>query len=121
MKKNVFFTLLLMINLFLGCAPKDPSIVKIYVRNYDNILEKDAEVIIVLKSDKLPAYNLTSQTNEFGYATFNLDVFFEQFSSKDEKVADFKAHALSTNNKTGDVMIRPRAHITTSNTIKLEQ
>lgn len=107
--------------LFFGCRPKDPSILKIYVRNYDNILEKDAEVIIVLKSENLPEYFLSTTTNEFGYATFNLDAFFEQFSAKEEKVADFKAHALSVNNKAGDVMVRPRAHLTSSGTIKLEE
>lgn len=98
-----------------------PSIAKIYVRDYGTVLKKDAEVILVLKSDNLPAYNLCSQTNEFGYATFILSLFFEQFCSKNEKVANFKVHALSTNNKTGSVIICAHHSITTSQTIKLKQ
>lgn len=121
MKILIYSLLAIFLLSIAGCKPKDPSVLKIYVRNYNNILEKEAEVLIVLKSDVLPEYYTSSITNEFGYATFNLDEFFSQFSSKEEKVADFKAYATSKDGKTGDVMTRPRAHITSSNTINLEQ
>jgi len=104
-----------------GCTSKDPSILKIYVRNFNNTLEKNANVLIVLKSETLPEYYLNALTNDNGFATFNLDEFFSQFSGKEDKVADFKAYATSASNKNGDKMVRPRANITSSSTINLEQ
>lgn len=120
--KHIFISLLVIcFSIVLGCRPKDPSILKIYVRNYSNVLEKEANVMIVLKSDVLSEYYTSSVTNDNGYATFNLDEFFSQFSSKDDKVADFKVYATSKSDKKGEKMVRPRAHITSSSTINLEQ
>lgn len=121
MKILFLSSIIIILSLSLGCQTKDPSILKIYVRNYNNILEKEADVMIVLKSEVLTEYHLTTVTNDNGYATFNLDEFFGQFSTKEEKVADFKVYATSKTNKKGDIMARPRAHLTSSNTIKLEQ
>jgi hypothetical protein len=122
MNTRILFSIALILSgLLIGCKPKDPSILKVYVRNYNNILEKEAEVILVLKSEVLSEFYLTSITNMNGYAVFNLDEFFSQFAPKEEKVADFKAYATSKNGKTGDQMARPRAHITSSITINLEQ
>ena len=122
MMKGLLYSLVIAcISMTFGCKPKDPSMLKIYVRNYNNALEVEADVLIVLKSETLPEYYLNGITNDSGFASFNLDEFFSQFSSDQDKVADFKVYATSKTNKQGDIMVRPRAHITSSSTINLEQ
>ncbi|MDX1444800.1 hypothetical protein [Lishizhenia sp.] len=94
MKKLVSLFAFLMVGVLLlsSCQEKDPSVGKVFVRNYNNQLISDATVIIVGDKDSDPAtpsYTDTLTTNASGFAAFDLSSLFERYDKEAEKVAYF--------------------------------
>lgn len=116
---NIFLLLALVLFGF-SCQEKDPSIAKIYVRDANNILTQDVEVIVKSKLETTPAFTQTAVTNQFGYAVFQLQEVFDQFSRNDrERVGDFEIFLPfgDTVEFVGSFFARP--HITAVKTIYL--
>lgn len=106
--------------LFQSCK-KDPSVVKIYVRDYDTPTGKalsGVKVIIVGDVNSDPATNAyvdTVITNGSGYALFNLDEYYTS-AGKENTVAYFDVIA-KTSTKYGEAYIRSRVNTTAVETV----
>ena len=67
-----------------SCTKKEPSVIKIYVRSLNNSLVPYSDVVIIsdLQSGtNIPPYVDTLKTNSSGYATFEIDSFFDLMGS----------------------------------------
>ena len=107
--------------LFTSCEDRDPSILKVFIRNEDKNILSGIDVRIVADLYSTPKHNDKAETNQAGYALFNLDDFFEaNFESKEAKVGDFKVYIQrgSGLELIGDV--RVRGYQTTEETFILE-
>lgn len=105
-----------------SCEKDDPSVLKIYVRSSTNSLVQDAEVRIVGDVNKdTPEYFKERKTNGEGIAVFELDELFEEYEKNDEMVAYFTVYARDTAEffTLGDA--KAKAHLTTSETIILDE
>ncbi len=117
-----FSILLVFLTVFLGCQEKDPSIAKIFVRNNNNILIQDMEVLLVANDSNTPEFNATARTSQAGYATFRLDEVFDQFTKQEkrDRLGYFKIYLQIEGEgivKMGEISARP--HITAVKTIYL--
>ncbi len=104
-----------------SCKDKDPSILKVFVRNQSNELQSGAKVVIIgdVNSDPAtPTYVDTIITNSSGFAFFTMDPFFEGLE-KGESTGYFDIIA-KKNVDEGSGYIRARAHITNVETIYIQ-
>lgn len=118
-KKAGFFVLLILaIGFTQSCKNKKESVVKIYVRSASNELIEGAKVVIIGDPSSNPAtdaYVDTVITNGSGFATFNVESYYDDAS---EDVAHFDIIA-KTATKTGFGYIRSRIHTTAVETVLL--
>lgn len=122
MIRNIGYFSLISILLVLSSCKKDPSVLKVFVRSYNNELVKNAKVIIIADKDSdppTPEYVDTIQTNSSGFAYFDLEDFYSQLGKK-ETVGYFDVLAKS-DTKEGKGYIRCRKHITNVITVNLNQ
>ena len=100
-----------------SCKEPDPTVAKVFVRNSFKELLVGVEVLIVANADSFPPLDVVALTNSSGYASFNLEEYFSQFSADAPKIADFKIYI----NKTGVYSfvgnLRSRANITAVETV----
>lgn len=118
-KQSIFFFLLLSFcACFLtSCKDPDPSVAKVFVRNSFKELLVGVEVLIVADADNFPAYDEKRMTNSSGYASFNLEDYFSQFSEEAPKISDFKIY-LNIEGKLEEVgSLRTRANVTSVETV----
>lgn len=105
-----------------SCKNKEPSTLKIYVRSATtNELLSDVKVVIVGDVNSNPKtleYVDTVTTNGSGYATFNMQPYFDKANEKENPTGYFKV-ILRKNNKmlAVDTPVRCRVHIATVETI----
>lgn len=121
MKKLGLLTLIILSIGFLhSCKNKNPSIIKIYVRNSSNELVNGAKVVIIGDINSDPptlSYVDTVLTNSSGFAEFNMEEYYTA-AGEDNTVAYFDIVAkLDANSATG--YIRSRAHTTAVETVYL--
>ena len=120
MKKQGFFFLVLLsfcTCLLTSCREPDPSVAKVFVRNSFKELLVGVEVLIVADADNFPAYDEKRMTNSSGYASFNLEDYFSQFSEEAPKISDFKIY-LNVEGKFQEVgNLRTRANVTSVETV----
>lgn len=122
MVRNIGYFSLISILIVLSSCKKDPSVLKVFVRTYNNELANNAKVVIIgdVNSDPAtPAYVDTVQTNSSGFAYFDMEEFFSMLGKK-ETTGYFDVLA-KRDTKQGDGYIRCRAHITNVITINLAQ
>ena len=106
--------------LFQSCK-KDPSVVKVYVRDYDTPTGSSlsgVKVIIIGDVNSNPAtlsYVDTVITNGSGYALFNMDDYYAS-AGKENTVAYFDIIA-KTDTKVGEGYIRSRVNTTAVETV----
>lgn len=120
--RNIGYFSLLSILLVLSSCKKDPSVLKVFVRSYNNELVGNAKVIIIgdVNSDPAtPEYVDTVQTNSSGFAYFDMEAFFSKLGKK-ETTGYFDVIA-KFDTKEGHGYIRCRAHITNVLTVNLSQ
>lgn len=125
MKKLIVLSLLLLSSglVITSCKNKDESIAKIFVRNSNSQLVKGAQVVIIADINSVPAtpaYVDTLLTNESGFASFDLESLFEQYSKDDDKVAFFDI-IVKFDDKQAPGEIKARANITAVETVQLPQ
>jgi hypothetical protein len=118
--KKVFFGAIILSGFFLAnsCKEKDPSIMKVFVRNQSNELQNGAKVVIVAdvnSNPPTPEYVDTIITNSSGFAFINMEPFFEQLDKKE--TTGYFDILVKKNAETGEGYIRARAHITNVETV----
>lgn len=127
MKKlvSLFAVMMMGIVLFSSCGEKDPSVAKVFVRNYNSQLISDATVVLVGDKDSEPAtpsFTDTLTTNASGFAAFDLSTHFEQYTKDQEKIGYFDVLVKYENKETwSEEQIKARAHITSVITVYLPQ
>lgn len=127
MKKlvSLFAVMMMGIILFSSCGEKDPSVAKVFVRNYNGQLISDATVILVGDKDSEPAtlsFTDTLTTNASGFASFDLSSHFEEYTKDQEKVGYFDVLVKYENEETwSEDQLKARAHITSTLTVHLPQ
>ena len=118
--------LILIVGLSIGflnsCKNKDPSVVKIFVRdpNSSNLLVEGAKVIIIGDVNSNPAtlsYVDTVVTNSSGFAYFNVQPHYDM-GDKDYTVAYFDI-VVKKDSKSATGTIRSRVHTTAVETVYL--
>lgn len=121
MKKLGFVSLTAMLLVLNSCKNKDPSVLKVFVRNESNELLAGAKVIIVadVNSDPpSPAFVDTVLTNASGFAYFDIGDFVDAMD-KDQTTGYFNVLA-KKDTRDGTAYVRVRAHITTVNTVYVQ-
>lgn len=125
MSKKVQFLVLafvgvLAIGFMQSCKNKNPSVIKIFVRSFNNELVEGAKVVIIGDPASNPPtmeYVDTVITNGSGFAYFNMEEYYSA-AGKDNDVAYFDIIA-KTATKQGSGRIRSRAHTTAVETVFL--
>jgi hypothetical protein len=119
-----FATLLVLIALSVGflqaCKNKNPSTIKIFVRSASNELVEGAKVVIIGDPSSNPAtmeYVDTVITNGSGFATFNMDAYYDA-AGEDSEIGYFDV-IVKTATKQASGRIRSRVHTTAVETIFL--
>ena len=124
MKIKLKYTFLLCIAIsslavFSSCKNKDASVLKIYVRSKSNELLADAKVVIIGDVNSNPPtkeYVDTASTNTSGYATFDMQPYFDMAGEKENPTGYFDI-VFKKDSKTGSGRVRCRVHITTVETL----
>ncbi len=122
MVRKIGYLSLVSVLLILSSCKKDPSILKVFVRSYNNELVSNAKVIIIADVNSepaTPAYVDTIQTNSSGFAYFDMEEFFSKLG-KSETTGYFDVLVKKDPNQ-GSGYIRCRAHITNVLTVHLNQ
>jgi len=120
-KFGLFFLLALAIGLTQSCKNKEPSVIKVFVRNQSNQLVSGAKVVIVGDVTSNPttiAYVDTVISNESGFAYFNVESHYE-LGDDDYEVAYFDI-IVQTPAFAGTGNIRSRIHTTAVETVYIQ-
>ena len=126
--KNMAKKLLLILPLaliffgFSSCEPKDPAILKVFVRSSTNQLINGAKVIIIGDQQSNPAsqdFVDTSYTNSSGFTVIDMDQYFDKYRSGDENTTGYFDIIVKYNNKVGAGYTRCRIHTTSVETVYL--
>ena len=120
MKKLLSISLTLAILLLAGCTPKDPAILKVFVRSSTNQLVYGAKVIIIGDQQSNPPtleYVDTAYTNSSGFTTFEMDDYFN-VSGPDNTTGYFDI-LVKSNTKEAAGYTRCSIHTTSVETIYL--
>lgn len=123
MKKSisVFLLLSLMILTFNSCQDKEPSLVKIFIRNADGNIMSEVDVRLIAEQINSPAHSDQTFTNQAGYALFNLDTYFAaNFEKREAKAADFIVYVKTNAGLQLVGELRARGNQTTEETFKLD-
>jgi hypothetical protein len=102
-----------------GCKNKELSVLKIYIRSKNNELLADTKVVIIGDVNSNPPtkeYVDTASTNASGFATFDMQPYFDLVGEKENPTGYFDI-VFKKDSKTGSGRIRSRVHITTVETL----
>ncbi|MDO7610299.1 MAG: hypothetical protein MUQ68_05530 [Crocinitomicaceae bacterium] len=120
MKKLFLLTVLFSALLITGCRPKDPAILKVFVRSSTNQLVNGAKVVIIGDQQSNPAtleFVDTSYTNSSGFTTVDMDQYFD--TSGEENTTGYFDILVKSNNKEATGYTRCRINTTSVETIYL--
>lgn len=113
---------MIILGLTIACKSKDPSILKIYVRSSNNILTPDAKVRLVGDiGEGTPEFFKETTSNGSGEAFFNLDELFDKHDGENNDVAYFTLYAKDSADLYTTKKVRARVHLTSVETIYLEE
>jgi hypothetical protein len=121
-KLTVISPLFIILLGFTSCEPKDPAILKVFVRSSTNQLIGGAKVVIVGDQQSNPPtqdFVDTSYTNSSGFTVIDMDQYFEQYRSGNENTTGYFDIIVKYNNKVGTGQTRCRIHTTSVETIYL--
>jgi len=120
MKKLFLLTILFSALLIIGCRPKDPAILKVFVRSSTNQLVNGARVVVIGDQQSNPAtleFVDTSYTNSSGFTTVDMDQYFN--TSGEENTTGYFDILVKSNNKEATGYTRCRINTTSVETIYL--
>lgn len=119
------FTLLIIVacsTIFLSCEPRDPAVLKVFVRSSTNQLIGGAKVIVIGDQQSTPPtqdYVDTSYTNSSGFAAIDMDQYFDKYRDGSENTTGYFDLTVKYNNKVAYGKTRCRIHTTSVETIYL--
>ena len=105
-----------------GCEPRDPAILKVFVRSSTNQLMNGAKVIVIGDQQSNPpteSFVDTAYTNTSGFAVVDMDQYFDQYRDGDNNTTGYFDIIVKHNNKTAYGYTRCRIHTTSVETIYL--
>ena len=120
MKKLLSISLTLALLLLVGCTPKDPAILKVFVRSSTNQLVYGAKVIIIGDQQSNPPtleYVDTTYTNSSGFTTVEMDDYFKV--TRPDNIPGYFDILVKSNTKEASGYTRCRVHTTSVETIYL--
>ena len=120
MKKLFLLTALCFSVVLMGCRPKDPAILKVFVRSSTNQLVNGAKVVIIGDQQSNPPtldFVDTSYTNSSGFTTVDMDQYFN--TSGEENTTGYFDIIVKSNNKEASGYTRCRVNTTSVETIYL--
>lgn len=120
MKKLFLHTILFSTLLMMSCRPKDPAILKVFVRSSTNQLVNGARVVVIGDQQSNPPtleFVDTSYTNSSGFTTVDMDQYFN--TSGEENTTGYFDILVKSNNKEATGYTRCRINTTSVETIYL--
>lgn len=120
MKKLYLLTILFSAILITSCRPKDPAILKVFVRSATNQLVNGARVVVIGDQQSNPPtleFVDTSYTNSSGFTTVDMDQYFN--TSGEENTTGYFDILVKSNNKEASGYTRCRINTTSVETIYL--
>ena len=120
MKKLFLLTILFSTLLMMSCRPKDPAILKVFVRSSTNQLVNGARVVVIGDQQSNPPtleFVDTSYTNSSGFTTVDMDQYFS--TSGEENTTGYFDILVKSNNKEATGYTRCRINTTSVETIYL--
>lgn len=106
----------------MGCAPKEASVLKVYVRSNNFILTEDATVRIVADlSEDIPEYFEETTSDGSGVAYFYLDEYFDSFDKSKDMIAYFTVYAKDSATTYTVGKAKARAYLTSTASITLDE
>jgi hypothetical protein len=121
MRKVYFLTTIFVATLIIAaCKPKDPAVLKVFVRSSTNQLMNGAKVIVIGDQQSNPPtleFVDTSYTNSSGFSVVDMDQYFDK--SGDENTTGYFDIIVKLNNKIATGYTRCRVHTTSVETIYL--
>ncbi len=105
-----------------GCEPRDPAILKVFVRSSTNQLMNGAKVIVIGdQQSNPPTQNFvdTAYTNTSGFAVIDMDQYFDVYRNGNENTTGYFDLIVKHNNKTAYGQTRCRIHTTSVETVYL--
>ena len=123
MRKVYFISLAALLSIsFLSCEPKDPAILKVFVRSSTNQLIGGAKVVVIGDQQSNPPtqdFVDTSYTNSSGFASIDMDQYFDVYRDGDLNTTGYFDIIVKYNNKVASGQTRCRIHTTSVETIYL--
>jgi len=123
MRKIYFISLAALLSIsFLSCEPKDPAILKVFVRSSTNqLIGGDKVVVIGDQQSNPPTQDFvdTSYTNSSGFASIDMDQYFDVYRDGDLNTTGYFDIIVKYNNKVASGQTRCRIHTTSVETIYL--
>ena len=123
MRKIYFISLAALLSIsFLSCEPKDPAILKVFVRSSTNQLIGGAKVVVIGDQQSNPPtqdFVDTSYTNSSGFASIDMDQYFDVYRDGDLNTTGYFDIIVKYNNKVASGQTRCRFHTTSVETIYL--
>jgi hypothetical protein len=122
--RKIFFILIVVLTstLFLSCEPKDPAVLKVFVRSSTNQLIGGAKVVVIGDQQSNPPtqdFVDTSFTNSSGFTVVDMDQYFDLYRNGDENTTGYFDIIIKYNNKVANGQTRCRIHTTSVETIYL--
>ena len=120
MRKLLYIKLTLAVFLLVACTPKDPAILKVFVRSATNQLVYGAKVIVIADLQSNPSsveYVDTTYTNSSGFTEFRMDDYFSH--PEVSETTGYFDILVKSNTKEAAGYTRCRIHTTTVETIYL--
>ncbi len=123
MNKLILPKIILLFSLIIvvaSCEPKEPAILKVFVRSSTNQLIQGAKVIVIGDQQSNPptqSFVDTVYTNSSGFTTIDMDQYFEQYP--DNGTTGYFDIIVQHNNKEAFGQTRCRVHTTSVETIYL--
>jgi hypothetical protein len=123
MKKLFFIPICIGVLLLSSCEPKDPSILKVYVRTSTNSLVDNARVVVIGDQQSNPAtmdFVDTIYTNSSGFATLNMDQYFDKYRNGDQNTTGYFDIIVDNDVASGSGKVRCRIHTTSVETVYIQ-
>jgi hypothetical protein len=119
---KIYFSIVALMALLVitSCKPKNPSVLKVYVRSSTNQLTNGAKIIVIGDQQSNPPtmeFVDTVFTNSSGFAVVDMDQYFTKLT--DENAVGYFDIIVKFNNKIAYGYTRCRVHTTSVETIYL--
>jgi hypothetical protein len=123
MKKLFLIPIFIVTLLLSSCEPKNPAILKVYVRSSTNSLVDGAQVVVVGDQQSEPAtmdFVDTIYINSSGFATINMDQYFDKYRNGNENTTGYFDIIVEKDVASGTARTRCRIHTTSVETVYIQ-